>query len=76
MLFQSSVLNQLSVGERNSDIDSVIILCSFEHLRKLNHIPGTDLDLALKIMWSHQACSWHGGSGSEFSQILVLKSLV
>ena len=31
-LFQYSVLNQLLAGERNSDVDGVIILCSFEHL--------------------------------------------
>ena len=33
-LFQSSGLNQLSVGEWNSEIDSAIIICSFEHMCK------------------------------------------
>ena len=32
LLCFSTVLNQLSAGERKSDVDSAIILCSFEHL--------------------------------------------
>ena len=31
--YWSSALNQLLAGEWNSDVDSVIIHCSFEHLR-------------------------------------------
>ena len=34
-MFQSSALNQLSAGERKSDVDSAIIVCSFEHCKKV-----------------------------------------
>ena len=33
-MFQSAALNRLSAEERSSDVDSAIILCSFEHLRE------------------------------------------
>ena len=58
-MFQYSALNQLLAGERNSDVDSVIILCSFEHLRE----SASDADGRV-VVPANQGRGWPGlGAG-------------